>query len=92
VVGLNTIIQTLVKEELRGRVISMYSLSFMALAPFGNLFWGQITHIYGIKITLMLASAWVIFSNFIFYKNMKNIKRNILLYKTQERITNFDII
>jgi len=42
-VGINTLIQTLVKEEMRGRVVSIYAISFMGLAPFGNLFWGYLT-------------------------------------------------
>lgn len=76
-VGLNTIIQTLVKEDMRGRVISVYSLGFMGLAPFGNLFWGNLTHLYGISTSLKFCSIWVILSNFIFYKNMIKIKKNL---------------
>lgn len=90
-VGLNTIIQTLVKENVRGRVISVYSLSFMGLAPFGNLLWGYITNRYGISFTLILCSCWVIIANIIFYKNILVIKKKIGEIKG-DSIGEFDIL
>lgn len=76
-VGLNTIIQTLVREEMRGRVISVYSLSFMILAPFGSFFWGHITQLFGIDVSLKLCFLWIIFSNLVFYRNMIRVKDSL---------------
>lgn len=36
----NTLVQTLVPDELRGRVMGVYSLVFIGLAPLGSLFYG----------------------------------------------------
>ena len=36
----NTIIQTLVKENMRGRVMSYYTMAFVGMAPFGSLLAG----------------------------------------------------
>ena len=36
----NTIIQTVVDEDKRGRVMSFYAMAFMGMSPFGNLFAG----------------------------------------------------
>ena len=36
----NTLIQTMVPDQLRGRVMALYSMMFMGMAPFGALFGG----------------------------------------------------
>ena len=48
---LNTLLQTMVAGEFRGRVMAIYSLTFFGFAPFGNLFIGFL----GEKIGLSLA-------------------------------------
>ncbi len=40
----NTIIQTLVSEEIRGRVMSYYTMAFVGMAPFGSLLAGTMAH------------------------------------------------
>ncbi len=40
----NTIIQTLVSEDKRGRVMSYYTMSFVGMAPFGSLLAGTMAH------------------------------------------------
>jgi len=40
----NTIIQTLVSEDKRGRVMSYYTMAFMGMAPFGSLMAGTLAH------------------------------------------------
>ena len=43
----NTIIQTLVSEEMRGRVMSFYTMAFMGMAPFGSLLAGSLASAFG---------------------------------------------
>ena len=40
----NTIIQTLVSEDKRGRVMSYYTMAFVGMAPFGSLLAGMMAH------------------------------------------------
>ena len=40
----NTIIQTLVQEDKRGRVMSYYTMAFVGMAPFGSLLAGAMAH------------------------------------------------
>ena len=40
----NTVIQTLVDEDKRGRVMSYYTMAFMGMAPFGSLLAGSMAH------------------------------------------------
>ncbi len=41
----NTIIQTLVHEDKRGRVMSYYTMAFVGMAPFGSLLAGALAHV-----------------------------------------------
>jgi MFS family permease len=48
----NTLIQTMVPDQLRGRVMSVYSMMFMGMAPFGAFFGGALAHRLGAPITV----------------------------------------
>jgi MFS family permease len=48
----NTLIQTMVPDQLRGRVMSLYSMMFMGMAPFGALFGGALAHRMGAPVTV----------------------------------------
>src|SRR6185312_16309743 len=41
----NTIIQTIVPEDKRGRVMSYYTMAFVGMAPFGSLLAGSLAHV-----------------------------------------------
>ena len=48
----NTLIQTMVPDQLRGRVMSVYSMMFMGMAPSGAFFGGALAHRIGAPITV----------------------------------------
>ena len=56
----NTIIQTLVPEDKRGRVMSYYTMAFFGAAPFGALFAGLLAHRVGAPYTVMVTGAFVL--------------------------------
>lgn len=56
----NTIIQTIVPEDKRGRVMSYYTISFVGMAPFGSLLAGSMAHAIGAPLTVMLNGAVVL--------------------------------
>ena len=53
----NTIIQTLVPEDKRGRVMSYYTMAFVGMAPFGSLLAGGLAHWLGAPRTVMITGA-----------------------------------
>jgi MFS family permease len=53
----NTIIQTLVPEEMRGRAMSYYTAAFVGMAPFGSLLAGALAHWIGAPRTVILTGA-----------------------------------
>jgi MFS family permease len=55
--GSNIIIQTLVPEDKRGRVMSYYTMAFVGMAPFGSLLAGGLAHWIGASHTVMISGA-----------------------------------
>jgi len=53
----NTIIQTIVDENKRGRVMSYYTMAFVGMAPFGSLLAGSLAHAIGAPKTVMFSGA-----------------------------------
>ena len=52
IAGSNTLIQTRVDENFRGRVMAIFSMAFLGIAPLGSLAVGSIAHGQGIRSTL----------------------------------------
>ena len=48
----NTVLQTIVDDDKRGRVMSLYTTAFMGMAPFGSLLGGAIARQIGVQLTL----------------------------------------
>lgn len=53
----NTLIQSLVPDSLRGRVMAVYSMTFMGMAPFGSLLAGALAHRFGAPATVALGGV-----------------------------------
>lgn len=52
VAGSNTLIQTRVDDQVRGRVMAIFSMAFLGIAPLGSLAVGSLAHTVGIRVTL----------------------------------------
>ena len=53
----NTVIQTLVPEDKRSRVMSYYTMAFVGMAPFGSLLAGGLAHYLGAPRAVMITGA-----------------------------------
>jgi MFS family permease len=53
---MNTLIQTLVPDELRGRVMGIYALTFFGSAPVGALLAGSVADAYGESLTVVVGA------------------------------------
>lgn len=53
----NTILQTIVEDDKRGRVMSFYSMAFLGMAPFGSLLAGTLATKIGAPRTVMLTGS-----------------------------------
>lgn len=54
---LNTLLQTRVENEMRGRVLSLYTLILFGFGPFGSLALGWLAEIWGLSITIAVSAA-----------------------------------
>ena len=73
----NTIIQTIVDEDKRGRVMSLYTMAFMGVAPFGSLLAGSLASKIGPQHTVMLGGAAVILGSVTFASRLPKLRQQI---------------
>jgi MFS family permease len=73
----NTIIQTLVSEDKRGRVMSFYTMAFMGMAPFGSLLAGSMASAFGAPITVIVTGSVVILGAIWFFTRLPAIREVI---------------
>jgi MFS family permease len=73
----NTIIQTLVPEDKRGRVMSYYTVAFVGMAPFGSLLAGALGHAIGSQRTVMISGVACILGSLWFWTRLKAIRKEM---------------
>lgn len=73
----NTIIQTLVDEKMRGRVMSYYTMAFVGMAPFGSLLAGALAHAVGAPRTVIVSGAACIVGAIWFTTRLGPIRRDM---------------
>jgi len=56
----NTVIQTIVTDDKRGRVMGYYTMAFMGMAPFGSLLAGSLAHAIGAPWTVIINGASIL--------------------------------
>ena len=71
----NTIIQTIVEESKRGRVMSFYTVAFVGMAPFGSLLAGALAHAIGAPRTVMLSGAFCLAGAAWFATQLRDIRK-----------------
>jgi predicted MFS family arabinose efflux permease len=61
-VSCNTLLQSLVTEEMRGRIMSLYAMAFRGTAPLGYLIGGLLASYIGAPKTMLLSGAFCLVS------------------------------
>jgi MFS family permease len=73
----NTIIQTIVDGDKRGRVMSFYTVAFVGMAPFGSLLAGAMANAIGAPRTVMVSGACCI-AGAIWFASRLNLIRKLI--------------
>jgi MFS family permease len=73
----NTILQTIVDDKMRGRVMSYYTMAFMGMTPFGSLFYGWLASQIGAPNTFIVGGIICILAGSLFTYKLPDLKRLI---------------
>jgi MFS family permease len=73
----NTVIQTIVTDDKRGRVMSYYTMAFMGMAPFGSLLAGTMASAVGAPLSVVMNGAVVIVGAAWFATRLPGLRREI---------------
>jgi MFS family permease len=71
----NTVLQTLVDDDKRGRVMSIYTMAFMGMAPFGSLLAGTGASALGAPATVLLGGVVCIVGAVAFASSLPTLRR-----------------
>ena len=77
IVTSNTILQTIVADDKRGRVMSFYSMSVFGFLPIGSLFAGMLASWMGAPNTLILGGALCLLASVWYFGRLPEIRRVI---------------
>lgn len=75
IVASNTILQTIVADDKRGRVMSFYSLSIFGFVPIGSLIAGSMAERMGAPATLMFGGALCVLASVWYFGRLPSIRR-----------------
>ena len=64
----NTLIQAMVPDQLRGRVMSLYAMMFLGMTPLGSLLAGAVAGHIGAPITVAVGGAASVISGTVFFR------------------------
>jgi MFS family permease len=73
----NTILQTIVDEDKRGRVMSLYTMAFMGMAPLGSLLAGWLAEWLGAPVTVGLAGAVCVVGALLFATVLPDVREKV---------------
>jgi MFS family permease len=73
----NTILQTIVEEDKRGRLMSLYTMAFLGILPFGNLVAGALASKIGAPNTITIGGIFCILGFLAFSTQLPKLRRLI---------------
>jgi MFS family permease len=72
----NTLIQTMVDEDKRGRVMGFYSTAFQGTAPLGSLLAGWLSHLIGAREVVLGSAVVILLGTIAFASQLAKIRRH----------------
>ncbi len=73
----NTLLQTIVDDDKRGRVMSFYAMAFMGAAPFGSFFAGILANSIGAPNTIMIGGIACVTGALVFARQLPKLGKQI---------------
>jgi predicted MFS family arabinose efflux permease len=73
----NIVLQTVVEEDKRGRIMSLYTMAFMGTMPLGSLMAGVLAERIGAPNTLLLGGMCCIIGGVVFAGKLKILRKQV---------------
>lgn len=73
----NTILQTIVDDDKRGRVMSFYAMSFLGMTPFGSLLGGGLASKIGAPMTIMIGGIACVLGAMLFARKLPALREMV---------------
>lgn len=73
--SINSLLQSQVTDEMRGRVLSLYTLSFSGVSPFGNLMVGTLSEKWGMNWTFLACAVVTILLAIVIYSLAPKVRQ-----------------
>ena len=73
----NTVLQTLVDEDRRGRIMSLYSMAFIGITPLGSLFAGALASRFGAPLTIATGGVACIAGAAVFASRLPRLRAQV---------------
>jgi MFS family permease len=70
----NTLLQTMVDDDQRGRVMSFYTMAFLGMAPFGSLAAGLLANAIGGPVTLAIGGTACLLGAMVFARKLPELR------------------
>ena len=84
VASCNTVLQTIVHDDKRGRVMALFTMAFLGVSPLGSLLAGAIATLASAQVTLAIAGAVCLVSAAVFAGQLRHIRPLIRpIYETK---------
>src|SRR5262249_5285761 len=73
----NTILQTVVDDDKRGRVMSFYTMAFFGTVPLGSLFAGTLADRFGAPATILIGGALSVLAGLLFLRALPGLREHV---------------
>jgi uncharacterized membrane-anchored protein len=73
--SMNSLLQLLVEDHMRGRVMSLYTLSFFGLSPFGSLAAGAMAERLPLSLTIAIMALVMLLGSLLIYWRIPQLRR-----------------
>src|SRR3954452_719850 len=82
----NTILQTIVEDDKRGRVMSLYNTAVIGMAPFGSILGGAIANRIGVQLTIIAGGCICLAGGALFASRIRALRPLVLPIYRQKGI------
>ncbi len=73
----NTVLQAMVDDDVRGRVMSFYIMAFIGVIPFGSLLAGGLAHRIGAANTLLISGIFCVLGSILFAIKIPSLRKMV---------------